>query len=750
MTDPSPEAISVDVILTEGGGDDLQSVSMESITAATDDPSTTASLDFDEQEEDEGSRGHDRSRRKRKRADFPWSHTHEWKSGDPPRQQGKRKCLVCQKWFSSATNAQGWKVHLSVQHHVTAKSLHKDAVSSDSSMHVGRKMSQQATIQSMPLPQHVLRKYENAIVDYVIGGDISLRAAGEPRFQQLVASLTNGYKPPSTRTILRRTVELFNIAQPLLANFLCNLDSCVSLTMDGWSNRNLKGFYVVTAHWIDTRSGAMKNLLLTILDVSCGTGVGNRVGSALFSYLINAVGEAFLPRLLHVVTDNGSDACAAVNRLFHLVNSHVGNKILWPSNHVRCADHSVQRGVLSILSQVKEINAKLRGALVSIRRSKVMRQEYRLEAQRLGYASKEPTHQDSPTRWNSTHEMCSDALQKREALDLTMMLHEDDLGTSSLSDLEWSKVRAVMDFLRVPRQVMESLAADRKSSLDLVQLSIAHLIKHCKVKEEELARIHPSLSAADMKAKLEMHETKLVQLPALIAGYLNPQIPKATDPTQLKELKLIIRSVLQDRYSDKLQVIAPRPVAEQSNATLFEVLFAGSDASAATNQVGNSEDAHHCDDEVDRYLAMGKVVSQSFIDIVQWWMGRKNVLPAHYQMAMDYLGTPATSTPSERVNSMAGREFTSARQSLSSDIFVKTMCLRSWMKLGEIKIPHDRHRAMVALASTRPPGESVDAVVSMIEVEQEEWVEEVLDDSVVGMLNTQFDNMFADESDNLV
>ena len=71
MTDPSPEAISVDVILTEGGGDDLQLVSMESITAATDDPSTTASLDFDEQEEDEGSRGHDRSRRKRKRADFP-------------------------------------------------------------------------------------------------------------------------------------------------------------------------------------------------------------------------------------------------------------------------------------------------------------------------------------------------------------------------------------------------------------------------------------------------------------------------------------------------------------------------------------------------------------------------------------------------------------------------------------------------------------------------------------------------------
>ena len=97
-----------------------------------------------------------------------------------------------------------------------------------------------------PLPPHVVRRFENAIVDYVIGGDISLRAAGEERFQQLVSSLTDGYVPPSTRTILRRIVELFSIAQPLLAKFLCNRDVRVSLTMDGWSNRNLKGFYLVT------------------------------------------------------------------------------------------------------------------------------------------------------------------------------------------------------------------------------------------------------------------------------------------------------------------------------------------------------------------------------------------------------------------------------------------------------------------------------------------------------------------------
>jgi hypothetical protein len=157
------------------------------------------------------------------------------------------------KWFSQATNAQGWKVHLKNQHSVTDAAIASNTLSqvladdNGTTSSSQRGLQLQKTITKRPLPPHMARKHENAIIDYVIGGDISLRAAGEPRFQQLVSSLTDGYIPPSTRTILRRTVELFNIVQPLLAKFLCSLDVRVSLTMDGWSNRNLKGFYVVTA-----------------------------------------------------------------------------------------------------------------------------------------------------------------------------------------------------------------------------------------------------------------------------------------------------------------------------------------------------------------------------------------------------------------------------------------------------------------------------------------------------------------------
>lgn len=99
---------------------------------------------------------------------------------------------------------------------------------------------------------------------------------------------------------------------------------------------------------------------------------------------------------------------------------------------------------------------------------------------------------------------------------------------------------------------------------------------------------------------------------------------------------------------------------------------------------------------------------------------------------------------------MAGREFTSARQSLSTDIFVKTMCLRSWTKHGVVKIPRDRQRAAAALTSSLPSagGQSViDAEVELLENEQEDqwqWPEDnLLED--VSMLNKQFEAMLSEQ-----
>jgi hypothetical protein len=232
---------------------------------------------------------------------------------------------------------------------------------------------------------------------------------------------------------------------------------------------------------------------------------------------------------------------------------------------------------------------------------------------------------------------------------------------------------------------------------------MVHLIRHCKTNADQLESIDVSLSASGMKSKLVMYEKKLVQLPAIVTGYLNPQMQKPTCASKLKELKSIIHAVLNDCYSHKLLDVVPPPSAPSSNTTnLCEVFFSSCGGGNGAKD-GNIEDIS-IGDEVDQYLAMGVVVLQTFIDVVQWWMARKEQLPAqhNHHMDLDYFGTPATSTPSERANSMTGWGFTTAHQSLSSDIFIKTMCLRSWMKAGVINIPPDRHKALMSLHDCHP------------------------------------------------
>jgi len=189
----------------------------------------------------------------------------------------------------------------------------------------------------------------------------------------------------------------------------------------------------------------------------------------------------------------------------------------------------------------------------------------------------------------------------------------------------------------------------------------------------------------------------------------------------------LIRSQILRRYSNI--VVAPTLGPDRVD-TFFVAMF---------EQVQNVGD--EIGDEVEKYLSLGVVTWSSFIDVMEWWTARKDVFPAHYQMAADYLGTPATSTPSERVNSMTGREFTAARQLLSSFLFIQTMCLRSWIDTRVIKVPSNQAKVAADIEKALGDGAtiSVATVFYQIPVEQDHWEDEVLDDGVVELMNSQFE-----------
>jgi hAT family C-terminal dimerisation region len=135
-----------------------------------------------------------------------------------------------------------------------------------------------------------------------------------------------------------------------------------------------------------------------------------------------------------------------------------------------------------------------------------------------------------------------------------------------------------------------------------------------------------------MKQQLNEYEKLLVQEPAIVAAYLNPQIQKPTETEELARVTGLIRELLQRRYSG--QMIVHPPGQQESGDSLFAALFEQSQAAGIPR------------DEVDEYLSIGAVNANGFIDVLSWWSVRKNNLPRHYQMAIDFFGTSATSTPS--------------------------------------------------------------------------------------------------------
>ncbi len=127
-----------------------------------------------------------------------------------------------------------------------------------------------------------------------------------------------------------------------------------------------------------------------------------------------------------------------------------------------------------------------------------------------------------------------------------------DIRHDALPDLEWHAIDNVSTFLRAPSEVMESPAADHKPTLDLVPMSVSLFLKHYNDNEQQLQEIDGKLTAIGMKAKLKKYKSKLVQEPTIIATYLNPQIPKLTDPAELKLVVDLVRNSLQRRYSTEV------------------------------------------------------------------------------------------------------------------------------------------------------------------------------------------------------
>lgn len=66
------------------------------------------------------------------------------------------------------------------------------------------------------------------------------------------------------------------------------------------------------------------------------------------------------------------------------------------------------------------------------------------------------------------------------------------------------------------------------------------------------------------------------------------------------------------------------------------------------------------------------------VDILAWWSTHLHEYPCLAKMARDFLGTPATSVPAERLFSKAGLIIRKHRNQLTAESARSLICLNSW------------------------------------------------------------------------
>jgi hypothetical protein len=91
---------------------------------------------------------------------------------------------------------------------------------------------------------------------------------------------------------------------------------------------------------------------------------------------------------------------------------------------------------------------------------------------------------------------------------------------------------------------METVAAETKPMLDLVASSVDRLIQHCENGHNSFLQGMDSLKTDDMKSMLIRYRRLLVREPAIVAAYLNPQVPKPSKQSEVETIQTLIRPVL--------------------------------------------------------------------------------------------------------------------------------------------------------------------------------------------------------------
>ena len=191
-------------------------------------------------------------------------------------------------------------------------------------------------------PDFNVESYHNAIVDTVLGLNLSFRAVENPAFRDLINLLRPGTEiPKRTMTTSLLNSRFKHIHNDLLAGW--NGESKISLSVDNWSSPNHHAFMAVTAYYI-TNNWTYQTALIDFIPL-----VKAHTGVYMARQLMRTIKQLKIQRhFLALATDSASNNTTLADSLEERLGRE---KVSWSAKtmHIPCFAHIINLAVQALL-----------------------------------------------------------------------------------------------------------------------------------------------------------------------------------------------------------------------------------------------------------------------------------------------------------------------------------------------------------------------------------------------------------------
>lgn len=476
-------------------------------------------------------------------------------------------------------------------------------------------------------------------------------------FRNLLGYLEPAYKVPSRQHITSLIHRKHDAAKKLLCTTLKEASS-VALSTDIWTSMATEAYITVTAHYISTNWELFSFVLET------KSFPERHSGKAISEKLIEIAENFALSRKVSTVVH---DQAANMELSLEILNSDMG----WETLH--CSAHCLQLCLKAGLSSnaIDRLIGAARKLVGHFNRSVVASEELKKREVQMNIAEKKLV-QDCATRWNSTFYMLQRLLELRWPV--TAVLSDERVTKRSdrhldLTSEHWALAEELVRILHPFEVATTFFSYEENTSLSCVLPILHGLVDSLQQQPNPSETVSPSVRqfkqkvAGEIKQRWDLDSPNLSS-PWVLALAVDPRFRqlKFLDEEQVDSVKSELERQMENSVDSLPSADSTDPSANEppekrqkvEKETALDLLL-GTDTTQVSTKLSARE-------EVEQYFSERPISRRDHP--LTWWKANEQRFHRLAKVAQEILAIPATSTPSERIFSVAGLTVTKLRSCL--------------------------------------------------------------------------------------